>query len=82
MTRELDALRRLNVEDKIPLKKAGPLIPGSPSLRSLQRYVSNGYYCPILDDKIYLEAFRGSGRHWWTSQQAICRFNNRINGDE
>ncbi len=81
MPREFDAMMRLDAEDKIPLKRARPLLDGSPSLRTIQRYVNYGYRCPLLDAPIYLEAFRGVGRSWWTSRQAVQRFRARLNGD-
>lgn len=82
MSREFDALKRLEREDRIPLKKAGPLIVGSPSYRSLLRYVLYGYRCPDADELLFLEAFRGIGRSWWTSRQAAARFNALLNGEE
>lgn len=82
MSREFDALMRLEREDLIPLKKARPLLTGTPSVRTLQRYVKEGYRCPILGQPIHLEAFRGVGRSWWTSRQAIRRFLARKAGED
>lgn len=82
MSKEFDAMKRLEREDEIPLKQAGPLIKGRPSLRSLYRYVLYGYRCPVADDLIFLEAYRGTGRSYWTSRQACERFNALLNGDD
>ena len=80
MSAEYDAMVRLSTEDKIPLKRAGSLIIGNPSFRTLQRYVHKGYRCPMTDRVITLEAFRSVGRCLWTSRQAVQRFCARING--
>jgi hypothetical protein len=82
MTKEFDAMKRLEKEDLLPLKKARPLFPGSLSTRTLQRYATSGYHCPVLDAPIFLEAFRGPGRSWWTSRQAVYRFRSRLNGED
>lgn len=82
MTKEYDAMIRLESEDKIPIKQASSLFEGSPSIRTLQNYVTRGLYVPTLGDHVFLEAYRGVGMSMITSKQAIIRFRARINGGE
>ena len=81
MSKEFDAMMRLESEDRIPLKKAKPLFEGEPSIRTLQRWILRGLYQPILADRVFLEGYRGQGRSWVTSRQACRRFVERMNGD-
>lgn len=80
MSKEYDALMRLESEDRIPLKQAKPFFEGKPSVRTLQRWILHGLYQPILADRVFLEGYRGDGRSWITSRQAIRRFIERMNG--
>lgn len=82
MSREFDALLKLAPESRLPLKKAQHLFHGSPALRTIQRYVSQGMYCISLRKRIFLEAYRGTGNSYITSVEAVRRFNARINGGE
>lgn len=82
MTKEFDAMTRLESEDKIPIKQAINFFEGSPSVRTVQNYVTRGLYVPSLGGHVFLEAYRGVGMSLITSKQAIQRFRARINGGE
>jgi hypothetical protein len=82
MADEFDARKRLAAEDRLPLRKAKSLFEGSPSLRTLRRYIQDGLYCPVLADRVRLEAYRSIGMSWITSKQAIERFYARIDGKD
>lgn len=74
MSREYDAMLRLEEEELMPIKRARTLFIGTPSVRTIQRYINFGVYSPVTLKRVYLEAFRGPGRSWWTSRQAVRRF--------
>lgn len=81
MSRELTAMTRLEFEQQIPLKKAAPLFPWRPTVRSIQRYCTHGRRVADLGTTIFLESFRSShGRI--TSAEAVQRFIIRLNGGE
>ena len=82
MSRELDAMRRLEQEDKIPIKAACALIEGCPTERSVRRFFKEGRYVRETGATVFLEAYRGFGRRLITSKQAVRRFLERLNGGE
>lgn len=81
VSRELDAMKRLESEDQIPLKQAGPLFRWRPCRRALQNYPTKGRRVHLADERVYLEAYR-SVLGWITSKQAVERFIKKLNGGD
>lgn len=79
MSRELDAMKALESEDRILIKNARLLFDSKPSVSTLRRYVTRGIRNHDCKCQVFLEAYR-EGWTIITSVQAVQRFRERING--
>jgi hypothetical protein len=66
-------------EDTLTLGKAKRL-PGSPSRRTLQRWIKDGRVSRATGEIVKLEAWQIGGR-WYTSVEAFDRFLLRLKGE-